>query len=164
MIDLESISSLYLWVKTFHVIGAAVLLGVGFGSAFFKWQIDRTGTLPAIVSSSRTVVVVDKIFTLPAIGLQLATGITMVRLGDYTMTEAWLVLAIGFFILTGLCWIPAVYIQLRCRDMAVQASLAGTELPADYRRLSRIWFWLGVAGFTSVWILVGLMVMKPGWA
>jgi uncharacterized membrane protein len=88
----------------------------------------------------------------------------MVWLGGYSLAEAWLVLAVGFFVLTGLCWLPAVYIQLRCRDIAMEASRVGIGIPAEYRRLSRIWFWLGVVGFTSVWILVGLMVMKPGWA
>lgn len=164
MIEIGSITNMYSWIKTFHVIGAAVLLGMGFGSAFFKLQVDRTGDLPAIVFASKTVVLVDWIFTAPAVVIQLVTGLVMVWLGGYSLTEAWLVLGVGFFILTGLCWLPAVYIQLRCRDMAVQASDAGTGLPDEYRRLSRVWFWLGVAGFTAVWILVGLMVMKPTWA
>ena len=55
----------------------------------------------------------------------------------------------------------AGYIQIRCRDLAVHAAQGNTPLSSEYRRLSRIWFWLGVVGFTSVWILVGLMVMKP---
>jgi uncharacterized membrane protein len=106
---------------------------------------------------------VDWVFTTPAVVLQLATGLSMVWLGGYSLMEAWLLLGLGFFILTGLFWLPAVYIQLRCRDMAMQASRAGTTLPAEYYRLTRIWFWLGVGGFTAVWILVGLMVMKPAW-
>ncbi len=164
MIELGSITNLYLWIKTFHVISAAVLLGTGFGSAFVKLRVDRVGDLPAIVFASKTVVLVDWIFTAPAVVLQLATGLAMVWLGSYALTEAWLVLAMAFFVLTGLCWLPAVYIQLRCRDLAVQASREGAAVPLEYRRLSRIWFWLGVVGFTSVWILVGLMVMKPSWA
>lgn len=164
MIELGSITNLYLWIKTFHVISAAVLLGTGFGSAFFKLRVDRLGDLPSIAFASRTVVLVDWIFTAPAVVLQLATGMAMVWLGGYSLTEAWLVFAMGLFVLTGLCWLPAVYIQLRCRDLAVQASRVGAAVPIEYRRLSRIWFWLGVVGFTCVWILVGLMVMKPSWA
>ncbi len=163
MIEIESVTNPYLWIKTFHVITATILLGMGFGSAFFKLQVDRTGDLSAIVFASKTVVVLDWIFTAPAIVLQLVTGLMMVWLGGYSLTEAWLQFALGFFILTGFCWLPAVYIQLRCREMAVQASLAGTPLPPEYHRLSCIWFWLGVVGFTAVWIIVGLMVMKPEW-
>lgn len=164
MIELASITNVYLWIKTLHVIGAAILVGMGFGSAFFKLQMDRSGDPSTIVFVSKTVVLVDWIFTAPAVVLQLASGLAMVWLGGYSLTEAWLVLGLLFFILTGLCWLPAVSIQRRCREMAEQASLAGTALPPDYRRLSRIWFWLGVVGFTAVWVIVGLMVMKPAWA
>jgi len=163
MIELASITNLYLWIKTLHVISAAILLGMGFCSAFFKLQVDRTGNLPAIVFASQTVVLVDRIFTMPAVVLQLVTGLAMVWLGGYSISEAWIMFALGFFVLTGFCWIPAVYIQLRCRKMAMRASQAGTALPSEYQHLSRIWFWLGVVGFTAVWILVGLMVMKPTW-
>lgn len=164
MIDVSSIANGYAWMKTFHVIGASVLLGTGSGSAFYKFRVDRPGDLSAIVFASQTVVLVDWLFIAPAVVLQLATGLAMVWLGGYSLLEAWLLLGLGFFILTGCCWLSAVYIQLRCRNMAVQAVRAGTGLPAEYRHLSRIWFWLGVVGFTAVWILVGLMVMKPAWA
>jgi uncharacterized membrane protein len=164
MIELASITSVYLWIKTAHIISATILLGMGFGSAFFKLQVDRSGDVNAIVFASKTVVRLDWLFTAPAVIMQFVTGLVMVRLGGYALTEAWLIFALGFFVLTGCCWIPAVYIQIRCRDLAVQAAQNGTPLPLEYRRLSGIWFWLGVVGFTSVWILVGLMVMKPAWA
>ena len=163
MIEMASISNPYLWIKTFHVIGAAVLLGTGFGSAFFKLWADRNGDIKSIAFTSRTVVLVDWIFTAPAVVLQLVTGLLMVEGGGYSLTEAWLVLAVGFFLLTGACWLPAVNIQNRCYHIARDANRTGTALPTEYRRLSRIWFWLGVVGFTSAWIIVGLMVMKPEW-
>ena len=164
MIELSSITSVYLWIKTVHIISATILLGMGFGSAFFKLQVDRSGDVGAIVFASKTVVRLDWLFTAPSVLIQLASGLAMVRLGGYSLTEAWLVFALAFFVLTGCCWIPAVYIQIRCRDLAVQAAQSRTLLPVEYKRLSRIWFWLGVVGFTSVWILVGLMVMKPAWS
>jgi len=164
MIDVASITNVYSWIKTAHIISATILLGMGFGSAFFKLQVDRSGNLDAIVFASKTVVRLDWLFTAPAVVVQLGTGLAMVQLGGYALTEAWLMFALGFFLLTGCCWIPAVYIQLRCRDLALQAAQSGRALPSEYIRLSQIWFWLGVVGFTSVWILVGLMVMKPAWA
>ena len=163
VIEMTSITNPYLWIKTFHVIGAAVLLGTGFGSAFFKLWADRTSEVNTIAFTSKTVVLVDWIFTTPAVIVQLVTGLMMVWQGDYALTEAWLMLTIGFFLLTGACWLPAVYIQVRCHNLAEQACRTGTALSGEYRHLSRIWFWLGVVGFTSVWIIVGLMVMKPGW-
>jgi uncharacterized membrane protein len=163
MIELGSIMSVYLWIKTVHIISATILLGMGFGSAFFKLQVDRSGDVNAIVFASKTVVRLDWLFTAPAVIIQLASGLAMVWLGGYHLTEAWLMLALAFFILTGCCWIPAVYIQIRCRDLVVHAAQNRLPIPFEYKRLSHIWFWLGVVGFTSVWILVGLMVMKPAW-
>jgi uncharacterized membrane protein len=163
MIELNSITSAYLWIKTVHIISATILLGMGFGSAFFKLQMDRSGDVNAIVFASKTVVRLDWLFTAPAVIIQLASGLAMVWLGGYALTEAWLTLALGFFVLTGCCWIPAVYLQIRCRDLAIHAAQHKTPLSLEYKRLSHIWFWLGVVGFTFVWILVGLMVMKPSW-
>jgi uncharacterized membrane protein len=163
MIDVAAITNVYSWLKTAHIISATILLGMGFGSAFFKLQVDRSGNLDAIVFASKTVVRLDWLFTAPAVVVQLGTGLAMVQLGGYMLTEAWLMFSLGFFILTGCCWIPAVCIQLRCRDLALHTAQTGAALPSEYVRLSRIWFWLGVVGFTSVWILVGLMVMKPTW-
>ena len=73
MIELGAITNLYTWMKTIHIISACILLGMGFGSAFFKLQVDRSGNLPAMIFASNTVVLVDWIFTTPAVFVQLVT-------------------------------------------------------------------------------------------
>ena len=90
MIEIASITNSYLWIKTFHVIGAAVLLGTGFGSAFFKLWADRTGDIKSIAFTSKTVVLVDWIFTAPAVVLQVVTGLLMIEGGGYSLADAWL--------------------------------------------------------------------------
>jgi uncharacterized membrane protein len=55
-----------------------------------------------------------------------------------------------------------VYLQIKMRDFAQAAVAAGApELPQAYRRLSRIWFWLGWPAFLSILAIFWLMIAKP---
>jgi uncharacterized membrane protein len=47
------------------------------------------------------------------------------------------------------------------RDLAEAAHAEGAPLPPAYRRLARVWFWLGWPAFLAVIIIVHLMVAKP---
>lgn len=161
--DMSSLGPWYLWIKSIHVISSAILLGTGFGSAFFKFRVDRVGDLPSIVFASKTVVLVDGLFTTPAVVLQTITGFAMVSLAGYSLTQTWLLLTFVLYAITGCCWLPAVYLQIKMRDLAIDAFERGHPLPTKYRRLARIWFWLGVFGFGAVLQIVACMVVKPTW-
>jgi uncharacterized membrane protein len=54
-----------------------------------------------------------------------------------------------------------VVIQLRLRDLAVDAVARGNALPASYHRLMRIWYALGWPAFGAVAFTFWLMVRKP---
>jgi uncharacterized membrane protein len=58
----------------------------------------------------------------------------------------------------GICWLPVVRIQIRMRDIAIEAGEG--PLPPSYHRLMRIWFWLGWPAFLSVIAILWLMVTK----
>jgi uncharacterized membrane protein len=48
------------------------------------------------------------------------------------------------------------------RNLAEAAVAANApSLPPDYRRLSRIWLWLGWPAFLSVLVIFWLMIAKP---
>jgi uncharacterized membrane protein len=48
------------------------------------------------------------------------------------------------------------------RGLAEAAVAAGNqELPEPYRRLSRLWFWLGWPAFLSILAIFWLMIAKP---
>ncbi|MGO8654729.1 DUF2269 family protein, partial [Rhizobium ruizarguesonis] len=57
--------------------------------------------------------------------------------------------------MTGLFWLPVVWIQIRLRDLALAAAAAGKALPPAYFSLYRIWFACGFPAFSAV-IGVGL--------
>jgi uncharacterized membrane protein len=152
----------YFLLKAIHVISAAVLFGTGLGIAFFKWISDRTGNAAAIRVVSEKVVLADWLFTLPAIIVQLPTGLMLARLLGYPMTHGWLAWSLALFCLAGACWLPVVWLQIRMRDLARRSEREGLPLPADYRAYARLWFWLGVPAFAAVVLVFWLMVTKPG--
>ena len=153
--------SLIAALKWLHVIGAAVLLGTGVGIAFFMFMAHRTNRPALIAHTARIVVRADFIFTASAVVLQPITGLLLAALVGWKLTEGWLALSLGLYVLTGLCWLPVVRLQLRMRDLASQAEREGHPLPEAYHRLYARWFVLGIPAFLSVLAIVWLMVAKP---
>jgi uncharacterized membrane protein len=148
-------------VRWLHVIGAAVLLGTGAGIAFFMLMAHRTRDPKLIAHVAGTVVVADTIFTLTAVIAQPLTGFALARLIGWPLSEGWVVVSIALYILTGLCWLPVVWIQIRLRDLAVAADREARPLPKDYDRLFRIWLFCGFPAFTSVLAIIWLMLARP---
>ena len=144
-----------------HVTGAIVLLGTGTGIAFFMLMAHRTGDAAHIAATAGTVVTADAIFTATAVLLQPLTGWWLARELGYSLTEPWIALSIGLYVVAGLFWLPVVWIQMRLRDLARGAAAAGTTLPDAYHRLFRIWFAFGFPGFGSVALILWLMITRP---
>jgi uncharacterized membrane protein len=144
-----------------HILSATLLFGTGLGTAFQMWMTHRSGDVRAIAEVSRNVVRADFFFTLPAVIVQPATGLALIRIDGYSLWEPWLVAAYVLYVLVGACWLPVVWIQLEARNLAAQAAAAGTALPPRYFRLLRWWFWFGWPAFSAVLGIFWLMVNKP---
>jgi uncharacterized membrane protein len=151
----------YLVIKWAHILSATFLFGTGLGSAFYKWMTDRTGVLPAIVQTNRLVVLADWIFTTPTIVIQPISGIWLLMLMGSPLDQGWILLAILLYFLAGACWLPVVWLQIRMRDLAVEAYKSNQPLNNKYQEYSRIWFWLGVPAFIAMIVIYFLMIYKP---
>lgn len=152
---------LYILLKVAHVIGAAVLLGTGAGIAFFMLMAHRSRDPAVIAHTAGIVVLADTVFTASAVILQPMTGAALAHLAGYPLLSGWIGLSLGLYVVTGLCWLPVVWIQIRLRDLALQAAESGAPLPERYFRLFRLWFVLGFPAFAAVLGIVWLMVAKP---
>jgi len=148
-------------VRWLHVLGATVLLGTGAGIAFFMLMARRTGRAELIAHVAGTVVVADVVFTATAVVAQPLTGAWLAHLIGWRLSEGWLVLSLGLYVLTGACWLPVVWIQLKLRDLAREAAAAGTNLPDRFHRLYRLWCALGVPAFGAVLAIAWLMLARP---
>ena len=153
--------SIYLILKLLHILSSVILVGTGFGTAFYLYTVNRTRNLQAIVEVSRLVVLADWCFTTPTIIIQPLTGFAMVYMAGWPLSTPWIMWTLVLYVLAGLCWLPVVWLQLRLRDMAKQALANGTELPELYWRYAKRWEILGYPAFIAMMVIYYLMVFKP---
>ncbi len=147
-----------------HVIGAAVLFGTGAGIAFFMLMARRTRDARLIAHVAGTVVIADTVFTATAVVIQPITGYLLATSIGWSLTEGWIVLSLILYVITGLFWLPVVWIQLRLRDLARLATANGASLPREFDRLYAIWFACGFPAFLAVTGIFWLMLTKPQFA
>lgn len=150
-----------LLLKYLHVIGATVLLGTGGGIAFFMLMAHLSGRVAAIAAVARIVVIADFVFTATAVVVQPVTGVLLALQTGFPLSSGWLLASIVLYIVTGLFWLPVVWIQMRMRDLAEAAAATGAPLPAAYHLMFRTWFVLGWPAFAAVLAILWLMIAKP---
>lgn len=150
-------------LRYLHVIGAVVLLGTGAGIAFFMVMSHRGRDAALIAHVAAIVVLADTLFTATAAIAQPITGYVLARSLGWSLTEPWLLLSLGLYVVVGAFWLPVVWIQVRMRRLATAARDAGKPLPRSYDRLYRLWFAWGFPAFLSVLAILWLMLTKPVW-
>lgn len=151
----------YLLIKWIHIISSTLLFGTGLGSAFYKYVTDRSHNIQAIGTTNRIVVLADWLFTTPTIIIQPVTGIMMVLMAGFSLSDSWLLLSIVLYIVAGVCWLPVVVLQIRMRDLSAEAISTKTQLPDIYWQYTKTWFWLGVPAFCAMMCILYLMTLKP---
>ena len=154
-------SDIYFWLKTAHILSAAILFGTGLGTAFQMWAAHRRGDVRAIAAVARNVVRADFWFTTPAVVVQPATGAGLIWLSGIDPLASWLIAVYALYIFVGACWLPVVWLQIRARDVADAALRADAPLPSAYFRYMRFWFLLGWPAFAAVFVIFWLMTAKP---
>lgn len=155
--------SIYEIVKTIHIISATVLFGTGLGIAFFFFYANRSVDIAVRFFAARTTVLMDFLFTLPAVIVQPLTGFWLIYHAGYQWTETWLVITYIIYFIAGLCWIPVVFIQIKLRAILKTCVETSAPIPSEYHRLFRLWFALGWPAFTGLVIIFFMMVVKPVW-
>jgi uncharacterized membrane protein len=151
----------YLVLKYLHVIGATVLLGTGAGIAFFMLRAHQSGDARTIAAVARIVVLADFLFTATAVVAQPITGVLLAREAGYALDEGWIVASAALYVLTGLFWLPVVWMQMRMRALAAEAAKTDRVLPPAYHRLFRAWFVCGFPAFAAVLAIFWLMIARP---
>jgi uncharacterized membrane protein len=151
----------YFVLKFLHIIGACVLLGTGAGIAFFMMIAHRTGNAATIAAVARIVVLADFLFTATAVVVQPITGVALAWDVGYGLTERWIIWSVLFYVLTGVFWLPVVWMQMEMRKLATTAVAEGTDLPQRYFTLFRTWFAFGFPAFAAVLGIIWLMITRP---
>ena len=143
-----------------HILSVILLLGVGTGSAFYKFMADRSGNLEVIVHTNKMVVLADWLFTTPSAILQPLTGILLMKLIGLSLWTPWLLTSIVLYVFAGLLWFVALYLQIRMKKMALLAQKQKKVLGKEYFKLVNYWILLGVFSFFAMGGVFYLMVFK----
>ncbi|KTD61987.1 DUF2269 family protein [Legionella spiritensis] len=151
----------YLLLKYVHIISSTILFGTGLGSAFYMWRANQSHNIQAMLFASKNVVIADWLFTTPAVIIQPLTGFALLAILHYPLTAPWILWSLGLYLLTGACWIPVVWLQIRMHRLLKEAVRDNTPIPALYDTYAKIWFLLGWPAFLAVLIIFYLMVFKP---
>lgn len=145
----------YQLLKLIHILSATLMIGTGMGSAFYLFFTYKKSQFSTVKDVLSFVVLADTIFTLPSVIIQLITGILLSNQLGYTYTNwFWVVISVSFIIL--ILWIKAAFIQLRLKKIIADK----TELPLEFHRQMKVWFYLGVPSFLGAIYLYYLMVYK----
>lgn len=144
-----------------HIIGATVLFGTGAGIAFFMVMARRTRDARLIAHVAGTVVVADTVFTATAVVFQPITGYLLATSIGWSLSEGWIALSLILYVVTGLFWLPVVWIQIQLRNLARFAATQDAPLPPAFDRLYAIWFACGFPAFFAVIGIFWLMLAKP---
>ena len=153
--------STYLILKALHILSSVLMVGTGFGTAFYLFFTNRSNSIESIAVVSRLVVRADWWFTTPAVIFQPLSGWYLASQAGWALDTPWIAAALGLYALAGACWLPVVWIQLRLARWAAQAAQDGIALPERYWRWARTWEWLGYPAFVAMLLVYGLMVFKP---
>jgi len=151
----------YLLLKWVHIVSSVLMVGTGFGSAFYLFFANRSGSLPAQAVVGRLVVRADWWFTTPTVVVQPVSGLLLAWMAGWPLQTPWIALSLALFVLAGACWLPVVWLQLRMSAMATQALQNGTPLPTLYWRYAHWWEALGYPAFAAMVVVFYLMVNKP---
>ncbi|MDO4250575.1 MAG: DUF2269 domain-containing protein [Moraxella sp.] len=152
---------LYQTVKTLHILSAVLLLGTGFGTAFYLFFANRSGSVPAISVVSYWVCKADFWFTTPCVFVQFFSGLWLMHALKMPFSATWIWASLGLFFFVGACWLPVVVWQLKMRDLAKKACDNNENLPAQYWQLAKKWEMMGYPAFCATIAIVFLMVFKP---
>ncbi len=143
-----------------HIASVILLLGVGGGSAFYKFMADRSGNIDVIVHTTKIVVLADWLFTTPSVILQPISGFMLMHLMGYSLDTSWLFLSLMLYIFSILLWLVAVYLQIRMKKIAILTQKEKKKLDEKYFRLVNYWIWLGVFSALSMSGIFYLMIFK----
>lgn len=152
---------LYIWLKYLHILSSTVLFGTGIGTASVMLYAYYQEDIKVKAAIYRYVVLVDWFFTGISGIVQPLTGFILVYLAGYALTSAWIMGSIIGYIITAVCWVIVAYLQVKIRNITLQAVNNHSALPQQYDFYFKYWFMLGWPAFFSLLIVFYLMTAKP---
>lgn len=150
----------YTLLKWVHVLSSTILFGAGVGSAFHLFASTLRRQVDGIAMATRNVVLADWLLTTPTAILQPLTGIALVHTLKLPFSTPWVAWSLALYALAIACWLPVVVLQIRMRDVMLQAQRSGAPVPASYDRMFHWWTGLGLVALSAFLLVFWLMVAR----
>ena len=150
----------YALLKWVHVLSSTILFGAGVGSAFHLFAATLRRQVDGISMATRNVVLADWMLTTPTAVLQPVTGIALVNALQLPYSTPWVAWSLGLYAIAIACWLPVVWLQIRMRDVMLEAQRRRAPVPAAYDRMFHWWTGLGFVALSAFLLIFWLMVAK----
>lgn len=151
---------MYLFLKLIHLIGVVVFLGNISLGVFWKYTADKTADPGVIAHTMRSIVLADRLFTIPGIVVLIVGGIgTAMAGGIPILGTGWILWSIVLLVISGLAFAPLSRVQHQLIEAAQQAQSGGGL--ALYDRLSGQWNLWGTIALLAPLVAFGFMILKP---
>lgn len=137
-----------------------VVAGTGAGIAFFMLMASRSNNVQAIYVTAQHVVLADWIFTMPAVVIQLVTGVILMNIQGYSFSSPWFYWVGTLIFIIACCWLPVLRIQYQLRHCA-KNSLNANAVSVEFKTLMKAWILLGIPAFIAILVIFWLMIFKP---
>jgi uncharacterized membrane protein len=149
-------------LKFVHVLAAATMFGAWLCLAIVMLRGHRSGNPSVVAVTTQFVVDVEKMVMAPAIAAQPISGFSLAwAIGLSPLSEFWIVVSLGLFVVAVACWIGALRVEIRVRRLSRQSALDAVALPHDYRRMFHAWSALAAAGMLATTAIFALMIWQP---
>lgn len=153
--------TLYYLLKIIHGLLAAVLLGTALGGLFFALRAWKSGDLKQIEATFGSLVRLELWFVASSALLLPLSGLALAKVAGWPLGQVWLLWSAGLYLLAALCWLPLFWLQVRIRNLARQALLAGRPLARQVVGHMAARTWLAVLALALLVAVYALMVVKP---
>lgn len=148
--------------KFVHVLAAATMFGAWLCLAIVMLRGHRSGNPSIVAVTTQFVVDVEKMVMAPAIAAQPISGFSLAwAIGLSPLSEFWIVVSLGLFVVALACWLAAFRVEIRVRRLSRQSALDAVALPHDYRRMFHAWSALAAAGLLATTAIFALMIWQP---
>jgi uncharacterized membrane protein len=147
----------YPWLKTLHILLAIV--AVGFNISYGIWLARAASEPQQYGYVLRGIKFLDDRVANPAYAGLLLVGLLLIFMGPYDLTDSWVLIAIGLYVLMGAIAI-LFYSPTLSRQIAAYEAL-GPESP-EFTALGSRARVLGIVLAVIVVLILVMMVLKPG--
>jgi len=149
-------------IKFLHVLAVTVMCGTWLCLAILMVLAHRSKNTAVVALTSQFVVKIELMAVAAAVALQPLSGFPLAyAIGLSPLNELWIVISSVLYVVILGCWLAAVRVEMRIRDLTRDAALERVALAAGYRRLFRLWCTLACPILIGMLAVFALMIWQP---